>query len=111
LDNFSMPIFDGPASGIIEIDPHIPFGAMPADDSTLGSLLASFAHRETLAEAWPEAILEGPAGSRYPRNLTVRPVTLRADLVQLAADLQREYAQSADARRSGNSPSREADGG
>jgi hypothetical protein len=85
-----MPLFDRSASGIIDIDPQIEAGAMPTDDSTLDRLLASFAHRETLE--WSEDLAEPPPAPRYAVALTVRPVTLRADLVQLAADLEREHA-------------------
>lgn len=68
-----------------------------ADDSTLGQLLDSFAHRETLqTEEAPEPTLL-IARKRFPRSVLMADAIARADLAALVQDLDDEFAQFAEA--------------
>ena len=100
-----MPTAASPIIGTITVEPACDLAGLrrtqPADDTSLGSLLASLSHLPELAAE------DSPEASRSPRILTQTrwhrtdsefdqsSGNLRADLAQLLADLEAEYASLA----------------
>ena len=81
----------------IELEPGC---AMPwdADDSTLDLVLASFAHRGTLADSQEDAQWPGRLATRRRLSWRAPPVAdlaVRTNLMQLFDDLQAEFERVA----------------
>lgn len=86
-----MSLALSPVVGTIRIEPLVDgSAARAADDSSLGTLLADFAHRESLAEE--QRPIRLIAAGRLSRS-SAGPETqaVRADLVRLIEDLEAEY--------------------
>jgi hypothetical protein len=90
-----MSLVLSPVVGTISIEP-LPFDAAfaggAADDSTLGTLFAEFAHRDTL-DGGEEPIRLIAAGrlSRFGLGADQAQSVVRADLARLLLDLETEY--------------------
>ncbi|HZN36752.1 MAG TPA: hypothetical protein VFB80_23140 [Pirellulaceae bacterium] len=85
-----MSLAPSPVIGTICIEPLATREACPCDDSTLGLVLESFAHLDSLAEE-PVRLV---ASTRLSRLAALGPALgVRANLAQLLADLQAEYEQ------------------
>jgi hypothetical protein len=90
-----MSLALSPVIGTIHIEPladDAPGRLREADDSTLGSLLAEFAHRECLADLEPpRRLIAAGRLSRFGIGPEFSQSVVRADLARLLDDLQAEY--------------------
>jgi hypothetical protein len=89
-----MSLALSPVIGTIHIEPLADDGGRlrSADDSTLGSLLAEFAHRECLADLEPpRRLIAAGRLSRFGIGPEFSQSVVRADLARLLDDLQAEF--------------------
>ena len=89
-----MSLVLSPVVGTIHIEPlldDVGCARSGADDSTLGLVLAEFAHREALYGEQPIRLIAAGRLSRYGLGADPTHVVVRADLARLLIDLEAEY--------------------
>jgi hypothetical protein len=89
-----MSLALSPVVGTICIEPEpggAAFAGSAADDSTLGTLLAEFAHRDTLDGEEPIRLIAAGRLSRFGLGPDHAQAVVRADLARLLLDLDAEY--------------------
>jgi hypothetical protein len=93
-----MPFSTCPIVGAIALEPTCkgdPRWLPETDDSTLQSVLSSFAHRQELGDSADAPRLVASTRWTCPRDEAAAEDTIRADLARLLSDLQSEYDQLA----------------